>query len=142
LRLPTSRLVDRRPLIERRVTATLSPLKSSGDPYPTYSVTWLPKGDGPSPEFAGALAVEKTARDGYFGLIVSGRCEPSGTFDAIFDATHGRRIACVGARGLLRSIAGYVESARTHNEAAHAGHSPLKYLTRVGAPSKSLPALP
>jgi hypothetical protein len=106
LRLRTSRLADRRPLIERRVTATLSPLKSSGDPYPTYSITSSPKGDGPSPEFAGALAVEKTARDGYFGLIVSGRYEPFGTFGAILDASNGRRIACVWARGLLRSIAG------------------------------------
>jgi hypothetical protein len=44
LRLPTSRLADRRPLIERCVIATLYPLKSSGDPHPAYSVTWLPKG--------------------------------------------------------------------------------------------------
>lgn len=124
LRLPIGTFVDRRALIERQVCATLYPLKSMSDPQPTYSVTWSPKGGGPFPEFAGALAVQKTARDDSFRLIVSGHYEPPfGAIGALIDATLGRRIAHASARDLLRSIADYVENACAHSGAARAGFS-------------------
>jgi hypothetical protein len=128
LRLPIVMSEDRRAPIERFVIATLYSLQSVGDRHPTYSITWLPKGDGPSPEFAGELAVEKSPRDDCFGLILSGHYEPFGAVGAMFDPTRGRRIAHVSAHDLLRSIAGHVENAHAHNEAAHAGHSPLTHV--------------
>jgi len=121
---------DRRSLIERRVVATLNSLQSINDPHPTYSVTWLPKGDGPSPEFAGALAVESSPQDDCFSLILSGDYEPFGGVGAMFGASRGRRIAHVSGRDVLRSIANQVETARAHNDAAHAGRSPLTCLPR------------
>jgi hypothetical protein len=122
LRLPVSMFADRRSLIERRVIATLFPLRSIDDPHPTYSVTWASKGGGPFPEFAGALAVEKSPSDDCFGLVVSGHYEPPyGVLAAMFDATLGRRIAHASARDLLRSIADYVENACAHRVAARAG---------------------
>lgn len=121
---------DRRSLIERRVVATLNSLQSINDPHPTYSVTWLPKGDGPSPEFAGALAVESSPQDDCFSLILSGDYEPFGGVGAMFGASRGRRIAHVSGRDVLRSIANQVETARAHNDAAHGGRSPLTCLPR------------
>ncbi len=121
LRLPIGVFADRRSLIERRVIATLYPLQSIADAHPTYSVTWSPR-TGLLPSFAGALAVEKHARDDCFGLVVSGHYEPPfGAVGAIFDAALGRRIAHASARDLLRSIADYVENACAHNAAARAG---------------------
>jgi hypothetical protein len=121
LRLPVGIFADRRTLIERRIIATLYPLRSITDQHPTYSVTWSSKGGGPFPQFAGALAVEKSANDDCFGLIVSGHYDPPlGAAGAIFDMTLGRRIAHASARDLLRSIADYVENACAHNEAARA----------------------
>jgi hypothetical protein len=49
---------------------------------------------------------------------------------AMFGASRGRRIAHVSGRDVLRSIANQVETARAHNDAAHAGHSPLTCLPR------------
>jgi hypothetical protein len=136
LGLPISIVADRRIRIERRVIAKLYPLEWIGDPHPSYAVTWLPNGDGPAPKFAGALAVEQSPRDDCFGLILSGDYEP---VSAMFDATHGRRIAHAAARNLLRSIANHVEKARAQNAAAHAGHSLLMLLTRRRAsPSETL----
>ncbi len=129
VRLPISRLSNRRPLIERHVVATVYPLKSIGSLHPTYSVTWLPKDGGPSPEFAGALAVVKSPCEDCFGLILTGHSKPRGAVDAMCDAIRGRRIARVSARNVLRAIATYVENARAHNEAALAGHGPLTYLS-------------
>jgi hypothetical protein len=124
LRLPLSKFADRRALIERRVVATLYPLRSITDPHPTYSVTWSPKGGGPFPQFAGALAVEKSPHDDCFGLLVSGHYDPPfGAVGAMFDDTLGRRIAHASARDLLRSIADYVENACAHTGAARAGFS-------------------
>jgi hypothetical protein len=124
LRLPNSMFADRRALIERRVVATLYPLRSISDPHPTYSVTWSPQGGGPFPEFSGALAVEKSALDECFGLLISGHYDPPfGSVGSLFDAALGRRIAHTSARDLLRSIADYVENACAHSEAARAGHS-------------------
>ena len=64
---------DRRRLTEPPVVATLSLQPTSGL-YPAYAVSWLPKGGGPSPEFAGTLTVEKCRRDDCFGLIGSRVC--------------------------------------------------------------------
>ena len=127
LRLPIGLFTERRTLIERRVIATLYPLRSISDPHPTYSVTWAPRGGAPFPEFAGALAVVKSPHDDCFSLIVSGHYEPPfGGAGAMFDAALGRRIAHASARDLLRSIADYVEKACAHNEAARAGYSRSK----------------
>jgi hypothetical protein len=120
LRLPINMFADRRSLIERRVIATLYPLRSISDAHPTYSVYWSPKGGGPFPEFSGALAVEKSERDDCFGLVVTGHYDPP--LGAV-DLTLGRRIAHSSARDLLRSIADYVENACAHSAAARAGHS-------------------
>jgi hypothetical protein len=122
LRRPIRRFAHRRPLIERPVVATLS-LQSMNDLYPIYSVTWLPKGNGPSPEFAGTLAVEKCRRDDCFSLILSGQYQPLGAVGATSEGTRGSRIAHVPARDVLRAIADYVTDACAHNEAALAGHS-------------------
>jgi hypothetical protein len=123
LRLPLTLFSDRRSLLERRVIATLYPLRSISDPHPTYSVAWSPKGGGPFPDFSGALAVAKSAADDAFELIVSGHYEaPFGAAGALFDMTLGRRIAHTSARDLLRSIADYVENACAHSAAARAGY--------------------
>jgi hypothetical protein len=143
LRLAIGRSADRRSLIERPVVATLYSLQSINDPHPTYSITWLPKGDGPSPEFAGALAVESSLQDDCFSLILSGHYERFGGVGAMFGASRGRRIAHVSGRDVLRSIANQVENARAHNDAAHAGHNPLTYVPRGwGSRSTGLPAPP
>jgi hypothetical protein len=70
LRLPISMLADRQMRIEHGVIATLISAVMDRDPHPTYSVTWLPNGDGPSREFAGALAVEQSPHDDCFDLIL------------------------------------------------------------------------
>ena len=88
--------------------------------YPAYAVSWLPKGGGPSPEFAGTLTVEKCRRDDCFGLILSGQYKALG---AAIGVTRGNRIARVPARGVLRAIADYVMDTCAHDEAALAGHS-------------------
>jgi hypothetical protein len=109
-------------LLERRIVATLYPLRSISDPHPTYSVTWAPETNGPFPAFAGALAVERSACADRFGLIMSGHYEPPlGVVGALFDAALGRRIARASARDLLRSIASYVERAWARDGAARAG---------------------
>jgi hypothetical protein len=124
LRLPIGLFADRRSLLERRVIATLYPLRSISDPHPTYSVTWSPQGGGPLPDFAGALAVEKSPADECFVLVVSGHYDPPfGPVGAMFDVALGRRIAHASARDLLRSIADYVENACAHQVAARAGYA-------------------
>jgi hypothetical protein len=124
LRLPINLFSERRSLLERRIVATLYPLRSVSDPHPTYSVTWSPRQGVAFPGFAGALAVEKSPYDDRFGLLVSGHYELCfGAVSALFDAALGRRIAHASARDLLRSIADYVEKACAHSAAARAGHS-------------------
>lgn len=123
LRLSITKLLDRRPTDERPVFGTFRPLKAIGDSYPTYSISWLPKGDGVSPEFAGALAVEEASRDDCFSLVLSGNCAPIAKAGGKRNA--GRRIAQISPRAVLHAIANYVENAYAHNEAALAGHSPL-----------------
>jgi hypothetical protein len=110
---------DRRRKTEGTVVATLS-LQSTSELYPAYAVSWLPKGGGPSPEFAGTLTVEKCRRDDCFGLILSGQYKP---LEATTRVTRGNRIACVPARGVLRAIADFVLDKCAHDEAAFAGHS-------------------
>jgi hypothetical protein len=110
---------DRRRLTEPPVVATLS-LQSTSGLYPAYAVSWLPKGGGPSPEFAGTLTVEKCRRDDCFGLILSGQHKPPGATTGV---TGGNRIARVPVRGVLRAIADYVMDRCAHDEAAPAGHS-------------------
>jgi hypothetical protein len=127
VRLPISRQSDRRPMIERALHGIFRPLNAIGDRYPTYSVSWLPNGDGPSPEFVGALAVEPVAQDDSFGLILSGHGAPLGATAQKCGA--GRRISRTSPRAVLHAIAAYVENAYAHNEAALAGHSPLTYLS-------------
>jgi hypothetical protein len=124
LRLPNGLFADHRTLVERRIVATLYPLCTITDPHPTYSVSWSAKCGGPYPEFAGALAVEKSKAEDCFGLIVSGHYEPPfGVAGALFDAALGQRIAHASAHNLLRSIADYVEYAFAHSSAARAGHT-------------------
>jgi hypothetical protein len=131
LHLPIGMFADRRPLIERRLVATLYPLPWISDLYPTYSVTWSAKTDVSLPEFAGALAVENCRRHHCFQLIVSGRCgSPLKAVGTTRDATFGRRLTLGSARDLLRSIAEHVENASAHDEAARAGYSPLTHFTR------------
>jgi hypothetical protein len=110
---------DRRRLTERPV-ATLSLQSNERALYPAYSVSWLPKGDGPSPEFVGTLTVEKCRRDDWFGLILSGQYKPLGASSGV---ARGNWIARVPARGVLRAIADYVLETCAHDEAALAGHS-------------------
>lgn len=116
-------------LSECSAVATLGPLKSTGKLHPKYSVTWSPKGGGPSAEFAGALAVVKSSGEDCFGLILSGQCKLRDAVGAMCNATHGRRIARLSARNVLRVITNYIENARAHNEAALAGHKRLTYLS-------------
>jgi hypothetical protein len=127
MRLPISRHSDRRPLAERAVVGAFCPLKASGVGFPSYSLSWLTKGDGPSPEFTGTLAIGQLMQDDSFGLILSGHCAPRGTAGA--KSCAGRRIARVSPRAVLELIAVYIENARAHNEAALAGHSPLTFLS-------------
>jgi hypothetical protein len=127
LRRPIIKFADRRSLTERPLVATLS-LQSMSDLDPTYSITWMPKGDGPSPEFVGTLAVEKCRRDDCFRLILRGHYQPVSLADARLDDEAGRRTARVSAREVLRAIAGYVNDAYAHDEAALAGHS--RYVSR------------
>ena len=125
LRLKIGKLLDRRPMGERPVFGTFYPLKAIGDRCPTYSVSWLPKGDGVSPEFAGALTVEEAAPDDYFRLVLSGDCA---AIAKCGKCNAGRGIAQTSPRAVLHAIAHYVENAHAHNEAALAGHSPLSYV--------------
>ena len=113
------------PLTERPNVVALHPLKSIGGRHPTYSVTWSPGDGGRSAEFAGALAVVKSAGKDCFGLILSGNCTLRGAVGATCDATSDRRVA----RNLLRLITDYIENARAHNEAALAGHRSMTYLS-------------
>ena len=118
---------DRRRLTERPVVATLS-LQSTSELYPAYAVSWLPKVDGPSPEFVGTLTVEKCRRDDCFRLIPRGHYQPVSSVGVRLDAKAGRRTARVSAREVLRAIAGYVTEACAHKKAALAGHS--RYVSR------------
>lgn len=115
---------DRRRLTGRPVVATLS-LLSTGELYPAYSVSWLSRGDGPSPEFAGELSVEKGRRDDCFDLILRGKYKPLGASSGV---TGGNRVARAPAREVLRAIANYVMDRCAHDEAALAGHS--RYVSR------------
>lgn len=119
LRLPFTVFADRRAAIQRRIVATLHPLRSIGDPHPTYSVTWTSESNSRLPEFSGALAVVKSSLDDCVGLMVSGHYEPPfGRVGEMFDATFGRRIARAAARDLLETIAKYVEKAGAATGAA------------------------
>jgi hypothetical protein len=110
-RLPATLFATWRSLIARRGVACFYALGSSSDRQSTYSVTWSPKGSGPFPVFAGALATVDLARDDCFGLILSGHYEPPfGKVGAAFDAIFGRRIVRTSAQAVLRSIAAQVEN--------------------------------
>jgi hypothetical protein len=123
LRLPVGIFGDRRALIERRVIATLYPLRSVADPHPTFSVSWSPEGSGPFPDFTGALAIDRSTDDDAFTLVVCGHYEPPHRASGSpLDISLGKRIALASARDLLRSIADYVEKACAHSEAARAGY--------------------
>jgi hypothetical protein len=126
LRIPIDALLHRRPMTELSAGASHWP-KAIGEPYPAYSVTWLPDGNGTSAEFIGALAVEKVAQDDWFGLILRGHCAAIGPAGA--ECNTGCRLAKASPRTVLHAIANYVENARAHNEAALAGHSPLTYVS-------------
>jgi hypothetical protein len=130
LRLPAEMFADGRQLSEGSLVATLYPLHAISDPYPTYTVTWSPKAGVSFPEFAGALAVEKGPCDDSFGLIVSGQYESPGGVGTMFDTILSRRFTHDSAQDLLHSIAGHVENARAHDEAARAGYSPLTHFAR------------
>jgi hypothetical protein len=101
------------------------PLKSAGNHYPTYSLTWSPEGGGRS----AAFVVVKSAGKDCFGLTLSGHCTLRGAVGATCDAASGRRIVRVSVRNVLRMITNYIENARAHNEAALAGHRPMTYLS-------------
>ncbi len=128
LRLPNGCFGERRSLVQRLLCATLYPLHSMRDPHQVCSVTWsLPAADE-FPEFNGALAIEKHARDDRFGLVVCGTYELVPLTDTRCDATLFRRIARVSARELLRTIAEHVEHACARSFAARAGYSkPTRY---------------
>jgi hypothetical protein len=130
LRLPVKMFADGGQLIEGSLVANLYPLRASSDPHPTYSVAWSPKTGVSFPEFAGALAIEKGPREYSFGLIVSGQYESPSGVGTMFDATLSRRFTHGSARDLLQSIAGHVENACAHDEAARAGYSPLTHFAR------------
>jgi hypothetical protein len=118
-RVAAADLCGSAPLTERPVVATLS-LESMNQLYPACAVSWLPKVDGPSPEFVGTLMVEKCRRDDCFGLILRGQYTPLGAATSV---ARGNRVARVPARGVLRTIADYVLDRCAHDEAALAGHS-------------------
>jgi len=90
---------DRRRLTERPVVATLS-LQSTSERYPAYSVSWLPKGDGPSPEFAGTLTVEKCRRDELFRFDPQRPVQGARRGDWCYTWQSDR--ACTGARRAAR----------------------------------------
>lgn len=97
--------------IERHGVASFYSLQSSNDRHATYSITWSAKTGAPIPEFAGALAVEKVADIGSFGLVLSGHYEPPlGKAGVLFDAVVGRRMAHGFAQDLLRAIAAHVQT--------------------------------
>ena len=145
LRLPFKMFSTWEASIERRVIATIYPLHSLGDRYPTYSVSWSTQGAGPFPKFAGALAVEKLLRDDCFGLILSGHYEPPlGKAGALFDAVLGHRIARCSAQDLLRLVAARAENAsikrgrRTTQVGAticHSAHEPAGIASRNRGPT-------
>jgi hypothetical protein len=74
------------------------------------------------------MAVERVPHDGCFGLLLCGRYEPFGAVDDAGEAVRGRRTAHVRAPDVLRVIVRYIEKARAHNQAALAGHRPLKHI--------------
>jgi hypothetical protein len=109
LRLPVNMFAAWRSAIERRGVADFHSLRSSGDHFPTYSVTW--PGRGPFPGFAGALAVERLNNGDRVGLVLSGNYEPPcGRLGELFDMVIGHRIAHATARDLLNDIAAYIEA--------------------------------
>ena len=127
LSLPIRLFAERRTLVERSLIATLCPLTSANDSHPTYSLTWSPSAGVTLPSFAGALAVERVAREQSFGLMVSGHYESqSCEADSNSNAALERRVAHGSARELLRFIAAHVERACAHDEAARASYSSLK----------------
>jgi len=112
LRLPVTMFATWKVTFERRAVATVYSLSSAGDSHPTYSVTWSSGDGGPFPEFAGALAVERSLLLDRFSLVLSGHYQPPfGAVGAVFDAGLGKRIAQGSVTGLLRSIADHVEHA-------------------------------
>jgi hypothetical protein len=112
LRLPIAMFAAWKVTLERRAVASFYSLSSAADSYPTYSVAWSSAGGGAFPEFAGALAVERTLLRECFSLVLSGHYQPPfGAVGAVFDVGLGKRIARGSVRDLLRSIADHVERA-------------------------------
>jgi hypothetical protein len=129
LRLPIGCFAERRSLVERRLCATLYPLR---DTHQVCSVTWSLPGANEVPEFNGALVIEKHARDDRFGLLVCGNYELLPFPDTTCDATLFRRITQASARKLLRTISEFVERACAHSFAARAGY---RKATQYAVPS-------
>jgi len=115
LRLPITMFAAWKQTLERHAVASFYSLSSASDLHPTYSVTWSSGDGGPFPEFAGALAVERTLLHDRIGLVLSGHYQPPfGAAGAVFDGRLGKRIAQASVRGLLRSVADHVERAGAH----------------------------
>jgi len=125
LRTSISKVSDRRPISKRPVFVTFRSLKSLEDYSPTYSVSWLPKGDGVSPEFVGALAVVQLARDDFFSLVLTGNLA---TVVKVDKGNLGRRIAQISPHAVLHFIAHYVENIYAHNQAAMASHRSATFM--------------
>ena len=124
LRLPANVFAQRRPLVERRLCATLGSLAAKKDPHQVCSVTWsLPALAGELPEFNGVLAIAKGRDDESFEIVISADDGTTTLAVNAHDTTPCRRIAQASARELLRTIAEYVENAWAHRSAALAGYN-------------------
>ena len=124
LRLPVNVFNDRRALTERRVSATLVPLRPIDDESPAYAIAWASQTMPAFPELSGTLMIEKSPVDDRLVIIVTGHAAPPVQHvpgDAV-DAVLNGRIAQAAARDLLRAIAEFIENAAAHNAAARAGH--------------------
>jgi hypothetical protein len=127
LRLPIGIFAERRSIVERRLWASLYPLRATSDRDHVYSVTWSLRTVGSFPEFNGALAIERGESDDTSIVYVTGNYELL-PYAGNADVALFRRVAHASARELLRTIAEYVENACAHDFAARAGYSkPLQY---------------
>ncbi|MGD0473831.1 MAG: hypothetical protein ABSB70_11560 [Candidatus Velthaea sp.] len=129
LRLPANVFAQRRPLLERRLCATLGSLAAKKDPQQVCSVTWsLPALIDELPEFGGVLTIAKCRDDDSFEIAISAGDEIATLSANGHDMTLFRRITQASARELLRTIAEYVENAWAHRSAARAGYNkPMQY---------------
>jgi hypothetical protein len=118
LRLPITMFAAWKVALEQRAVASFYSLSSAADSHPTYSIAWSSADGGAFPEFAGALAVERTLLRDRFSLVLSGHYQvPFGAAGAVFDAGLGKRVARGFVCGFLRSIADHVERASAETTA-------------------------